>query len=78
MMDRDEIAKEVNHLHQGSEYKIGLLEHLMAYMLHANHHVVDVHCPDCKALLVVVPFPANNGYSVTCSCGRCSGAFRGL
>jgi len=76
-MDRDEIEQEVKRILHGVR-KRGLQEHMMAYMLHANDHVVDVHCPDCKSLLVVEPFPANNGYNVYCECGKCSGAFKGL
>ena len=75
-MDRNEIETEVRNM-IGRNPKRGLFEHVMAFMLRENGHNVDVHCPDCKALLVVDPFPGNNGYNVSCECGTCSGAFVG-
>jgi hypothetical protein len=76
-VDRDQIEREVQNI-VGGNRKHGLYEHVLAFMLHTNNLVVDVHCPDCKTLLVVTPFPENNGYNVVCSCGTCSGSFRGL
>lgn len=77
MMDRVEIDREAKRLMNGMQIR-GLLEHVTAYLLFTNGHLVDVHCPDCKSMLIVDPFPANNGYNVTCECGTCSGAFKGL
>lgn len=77
MMNRVEIEREAVRLINGMQ-KMGLLEHVTAYLLFANGHVVNVCCPDCKSILTVEPFPGNNGYNVSCECGTCSGAFKGL
>ena len=76
-MDRNAIDREVHNM-IGINPKRGLYENLLAFMLRSNGHVVDVDCPDCRSLLVVDAVPENNGYNVTCECGRCSGPFRGL
>ena len=76
-MDRHAIETEVRSV-IGRNPTRGQFEHMMAFMLHENGYNVDVHCPDCKALLVVDPYPGNNGYNVSCECGRCSGTLRGL
>lgn len=77
MMNRVEIKREARRMIHGMQ-KRGLIEHVTAYLLFTNGHAVDIHCPDCKSVLVVEPFPTDNGYTVRCECGTCSGAFKGL
>lgn len=76
-LDRAEIECEVDRLIAGRNH-VGLREHFLAYLLFGAGLLSDVRCPKCGGEVTVVPFPMNNGATVHCPCGTCSGSMRGL
>ena len=76
-MNRTEIESDVDRK-VGKTQKPGLWEHLLAWHLFAFAHPVDVRCPKCQSLLVVIPFANAEAATIECDCGMCNGALRDL
>jgi hypothetical protein len=74
---RADIELEVDRL-VGESTRVGLREHLLAYILSEQMLPIDVRCPRCLTILEVIAFPDRNGATISCACGTCSGTMRGL
>ena len=77
-LTRSEIEAEVDRIIESSSRKVGLREHVLAWFLHCNGHIVNVTCPKCSGPVTVTDYPMKNGWSIRCPCGVCSGEMKGL
>ena len=72
-----QVESEADRLISGKT-KLGLREHLVAWLSFTAGLPVVVRCPRCNTVLLVTPFQNAEGANIECECGTCSGAMRGL